>query len=417
MGSIYPRGKKLWIKFKDVDGTWSARPTCFYIGEEKKAERLLESVEAKIKAGAELGEADLGPVTLARYTKKWIEERRAHVRTTRDEETRLGRHVLPRLGQMRLDEIRPRHLRDLILSLRQEGRLAPRSIRHIHALLKVLFRDAVVDELLEASPCVLKKGVLPKNSDKDPEWRWTAIFTREELEALISDEGVLFDRRVLYGLKGLAGLRHGEAAGLRWKHYDATAKPLGRLTVANSYLKSGTKTGVTREVPVHPTLAKLLAEWRLSGWPTVYGRHAQSEDLLVPTRRLQIRDKAEARNALQRDLKRLGLRPRRGHDLRRTFITLAQVDGARRDLLECVTHGPRGDIISIYSTFPWPALCAEVAKLNVEIRAVQVIEIPRAAEALGTVLGTVDKKGPDSRTNPSLFVVTPPGLEPPYSEF
>ena len=26
----------------------------------------------------------------------------------------------------------------------------------------------------------------------------------------------------------------------------------------------------------------------------------------------------------------------RGHDLRRTFITLAQVDGARRDLLETV---------------------------------------------------------------------------------
>lgn len=48
----------------------------------------------------------------------------------------------------------------------------------------------------------------------------------------------------------------------------------------------------------------------------------------------------------------LGLRRRRGHDLRRTFITLAQVDGARRDLLETVTHGPRGDIVSIYTTFP-----------------------------------------------------------------
>ena len=63
----------------------------------------------------------------------------------------------------------------------------------------------------------------------------------------------------------------------------------------------------------------------------------------------------------------LGLRPRRGHDLRRTFITLAQVDGARRDLLETITHGPRGDIVSVYTTFPWPALCAEVAKLQIEL--------------------------------------------------
>jgi len=61
----------------------------------------------------------------------------------------------------------------------------------------------------------------------------------------------------------------------------------------------------------------------------------------------------------------LGFRRRRGHDLRRSFISLALVDGARRDLLEVVTHGPRGDIISMYSTFPWPALCAEVEKLAI----------------------------------------------------
>jgi hypothetical protein len=59
-------------------------------------------------------------------------------------------------------------------------------------------------------------------------------------------------------------------------------------------------------------------------------------------------------------------RHRRGHDLRCTFITLAQVDGARRDLLETITHGPRGNIINVYTTFPWPALCAEVAKLRIK---------------------------------------------------
>jgi hypothetical protein len=64
----------------------------------------------------------------------------------------------------------------------------------------------------------------------------------------------------------------------------------------------------------------------------------------------------------------LGLRGRRGHDLRRTFITLAQVDGARRDLLKVMTHGPAADdIINLYTTFPWPALCAEVEKLKVDL--------------------------------------------------
>lgn len=74
----------------------------------------------------------------------------------------------------------------------------------------------------------------------------------------------------------------------------------------------------------------------------------------------------ESANAFRLDLAMLGLRRGRGHDLRRTFITLAQVDGARRDLLETITHGPRRNIINVYTTFPWPALCAEVAKLRIK---------------------------------------------------
>jgi hypothetical protein len=67
------------------------------------------------------------------------------------------------------------------------------------------------------------------------------------------------------------------------------------------------------------------------------------------------RSKHEAPKQLHADLDLLGLRRRRGHDLRRAFISLALADGARRDLLETVTHGPRGDIISVYNTPPWPA--------------------------------------------------------------
>jgi hypothetical protein len=64
----------------------------------------------------------------------------------------------------------------------------------------------------------------------------------------------------------------------------------------------------------------------------------------------------------------LGMRGRRQHDTRRTFISLARADGASKDMLEVITHGPRGDIVSMYSTFPWATLCAEVAKLNISRR-------------------------------------------------
>ena len=33
-----------------------------------------------------------------------------------------------------------------------------------------------------------------------------------------------------------------------------------------------------------------------------------------------------------------------------------------------MTHGPAADdIVSLYTSFPWPALCAEVAKLQIEL--------------------------------------------------
>ena len=95
----------------------------------------------------------------------------------------------------------------------------------------------------------------------------------------------------------------------------------------------------------------------------------------------------------------------RGHDLRRTFVTLAQVDGARRDLLETISHGPRGDIVSVYTTFPWPALCEEVKKLRISLR--ESIVLDGDFRTLATRLATTHRKG----RNRWRKLVTPPGIE------
>ena len=129
---------------------------------------------------------------------------------------------------------------------------------------------------------------------------------------------------------------------------------------------------VPRSISVHPTLDVLLTEWKAAGWERIYGRQPASHDLIVPTRNMTMRESPEAQKALHDDLALLELRPRRGHDLRRRFITLAQVDGARKDILEAISHGPRGDIVSVYTTFPWPVLCEEVRKLKIEPAGVRI---------------------------------------------
>jgi len=364
MGSLYVKGSKLWARYKDERGQWKGSPTPYRPGDDAKARLFVKRLEnqcaAKRSYGEQSGEEPKGPISVARYAERWVADRKQiGLATASDDLARLRLHVLPTLGTMALEAVRPRHIRDLVLDLRKRGVLAPRSVRHVYAVAACMFRTAVADELIPFTPCVLAKGILPKNIDKDASFRANAIFTRDEAQALISDIRILEDRRVLYALKALAALRHSEASGLRWRQYDTASEPLGALNLEK------TKTQVPRRVPVHPTLARILRDWREGGWERTYGRSPTDDDFIVPTRNMTERLSPEAQKSFRADLVLLGFRHRRGHDLRRTFITLAQVDGARRDLLETITHGPRGNIINVYTTFPWPALCAEVAKLKI----------------------------------------------------
>ena len=69
--------------------------------------------------------------------------------------------------------------------------------------------------------------------------------------------------------------------------------------------------------------------------------------------------------------------------MRRTMVSLSREDGARKDILELCTHNPRktGSSIDVYTTFPWEALCGEVAKLRIQRRTPDNIVALRAAVA------------------------------------
>jgi integrase len=423
MGTVYGRKNRLWIGYKDADGTRKYAPTKFTVGQEPKARKLLEAIERRIQAVASLGEAALGPLTVNRYTKRWIEDRRFRkVGSSGDDEARLRLHALPQLGELVLAEVRPSHIRTLVRNLRarvgaSREHLAPRTVRHVYGVLHSMFEDAVAEELIDSNPCVLKRGELPSKIDKDPLWRAGAVFTRGEVEQLISDERIPEDRRVFYAIAFLAGMRTGEVSALRWSSYDAEIEPLGKLLVARSYstkrrLEKAVKTLRPREVPVHPTLAKVLAAWKLAGWERMLGRAPGLDDLLIPSRVGRNRTTNHMLHKFYEDLERIGLRRRRQYDSRRTFISLTQADGARKDILRWVTHGPDGDIVSLYTTLPWAALCEEVAKLKIGLRKATLIALPKAANSGGgdgdllhPLLQThcVNEKAPKSRRLESHF--------------
>ena len=378
MGSIFARGNRLYAKAKGVDGKWRQLPTDFVVGEEAKARKWVAGLDEKVDATRAAG-ATGELLTLRAYAKPWIAKREQLALDWRNDEQRLRTHVFPALGNLRLNEIRPRHLTELFEKIRAEKKIAPRTIYNVYSVLSALFRDARLADLIEQTPCILTSYQLGPLVDKDSTQRGNAVFGRDEIEKLIGDSRIPIDRQLVYAFGALAGLRHGEIAGLRWHHYDAAKEPLGQLTIATSYNKGHTKTGVTRRVPAHAVLAAMLAGWKLHGWREMVGRDPAPDDLIVPLphdepnkrartnpRAGGMRSDGDSRIRLIGDLDTLELRHRRGHDLRATFITLAEDDGADPNILAKLTHTARGrSAYSGYSRTQWDTLCREVAKLKI----------------------------------------------------
>ena len=132
---VFPRHNKLWVRFKDENGKWTNENTPFRLGEEEQALKLLKKIESRVQARVEHGTIEDGPLTVRRFAKTWIERRKERgVEDAKNDEARLRDHVLcvNGLGDMLLDEVRPKHVVAVFTLLRNDKKrdLAPRSIRH-----------------------------------------------------------------------------------------------------------------------------------------------------------------------------------------------------------------------------------------------------------------------------------------------
>ena len=333
-----------------------------------------------------------------------------------DDDARLKNHGLPLIGSVLLSDVTPDHVRTVMESVMEkvgEKTMAPRTARHVYATMRILFKKAKA--FLPINPCCLDTDELPENVDENPAWRVTAVFTRTEIESMLSDPRIPVDRRVFWALVFLgAGQRFGEAAAATWGDYDAALVPMGRLLVTKSYstrdkVVGTVKTEVSRAVPVHPVLAEVLAGWREHGWRVLTGRAPEATDLIVPSRAGRCRSANHMLKKFHQDLERIGLRKRRQHDLRRTFISLCRADGGRGDILRFITHGPnKGDVFDSYTTLPWEALCAEVAKLRINLSGSDVLS-GRASSEIATTSKPVDPRGDgETVTRTVTFAVTVP---------
>src|SRR3954470_17124017 len=166
MKGVYPKDGRLYLRVK-VAGKWTGVATDYRPGQERQARALLDQLLVKLAAGKEIT-GDTGPVTLAKWSAVWVKQREASISTWRNDEAVMRLHVLPTLGGLRLGDVRPLHLVELIRGWRKT--MAPQSVYNAYSTLSALFRDACIADLIptHATPCILTKHQLGPKEDADP---------------------------------------------------------------------------------------------------------------------------------------------------------------------------------------------------------------------------------------------------------
>jgi integrase len=291
------------------------------------------------------------------------------------DERRMWRlYVEPRtwLTGLSLDDVSPaRHIDRLVAELRAEAkpdgsrRLSDKSIANVLGLLALIFKSAIRAERCLRNPIVLAPRTLRRAPVVERE-----IYQPGELVVLMNHHEIGWGIRTLNGLCGLGGFREGEACGLRWRDLDLSTTPLAALTVRGQYGGHATKTERPRVVPVHPVLLELLRAWADEGFELLMGRKSTPDDFIVPNhsarRSAEHHTRSSYYKAFVRSAEAAGVRPRSLHALRHTMISLARRGGARKDMLERVTHNALGDIVDRYTHIDWLPLCEAVLCIKLD---------------------------------------------------
>ena len=141
------------------NGTWQARYRAVPRGPQKSkvfarkvdAQRWLDETLASIVTGQYV-DPRAGRQTFREYAEQWRFAQVHRATTAAHVETMLRRHVYPSLGDRPLSSVLPSDIQTLVKRLTQT--LAPATVGVVHRILAAIFKAAVRDRRIVASPCV-----------------------------------------------------------------------------------------------------------------------------------------------------------------------------------------------------------------------------------------------------------------------
>lgn len=333
--------------------------------------------------------AEVHRLTVGVYLDQWLKSKRKIRPTTRrGYESHVRLYLGPHLGRLLLAELRPHHLDAMYADLLADSGRGASTVQRIHATLRSALNAAVKRRLIPWNPALHVE--LPAADKPD-----TAVWTAAQFGCFL-DHVAPHRLYALFQLIGLAGLRRGEALGLRWTDVDLAA---GRLRVTQQLIDSGaglgfgppkTRSGV-RSVPLDLGTVEVIRQHReqQASERLAWGEAWVNRGLIFTRENGEMLRPDYLSHLFLRLAAEVGLPRIRLHDLRHTSASLALAAGVPMKVVsQRLGHSSTAITADLY-THVVPAVAQDAADRIAAL-------IPRRASAYTT---QVSRESSDSLGN------------------
>jgi len=321
-----PKESGIWWVFIDHKGQRKAKK----IGKNK---RLAIEVAKKIEAKLTLRQFDLQKtekdkmLSFKEYSVLWLED---YIKPLRRQSTYerygdiLKRHVYPILGNIPVDQVKRKDIRNLLLKAHIKG-LSRSTICLIRDVISGPMVYALDEEIIEANPV---SGIIKRlKLDRDKKISIEPM-TQQEVDLFLGTCKTHFHEFYPFFLCAFrTGMRLGELLGLQWNDIDWN----GRFIRVERSFRRGIidlpKNSKNRRVDMSDQLVvalrKLYTERKREGIKTGEGKPIE----IIFHRNEKYMSQNSIRNIFKRILKKAGIRNMRLHDIRHTFASLLLSNG------------------------------------------------------------------------------------------
>jgi integrase len=346
-GSIYRRKDGRYVAAVYVPMTDGTRRRVQLYGRTRAdvSQRLTELMN-RVQAGMP---EPVSSMTVAYYLEQWLEQAKHRVRplTFRSYEMYVRRHIVPALGRKRLRELNAPDIRRFITNLRKrpsqspgrhDSALAPRTVNHIHAVLRNALEQAVREDLLARNVARQVQMTTVHDDDRVP------LTTAEARKLMNAAARTRFNVPIALALA--LGLRRGEVLGLRWDDVDFKSRVLhirrtlqrveGELRLVPPKTRRSKRT-----IPLPSVLAAKLRQHRAD--------HSRDTDLVFTTQHGTPINPNDLSKAIVRISKDAGIRRIGLHDLRHSCASFLLAQGVPpRVVMEILGHSTIDVTMNIY---------------------------------------------------------------------